>query len=247
MTPELATPAAAPRQRPELPTLDLTVVDSFELHPGLRRVVLSARGGLPDYKAGNDLVFLLPLPDGSLGRRHYTIRTADRDAGTFAVDFVMHADTPGPRFARTARPGDHVQARGPRGRTFLRETPSHLMIGDETALPAIMHMIESLPAGARAQAIIEVPDASWEEPVPPGADAAIRWVHRAGPPRPSEMLIDALNDSGITLGEGTAYILAETSTVRALRHHLQDLGAEKEQLVCEGYWRPGREGGHDHI
>lgn len=247
MTPDLVNPAPAPRQRPDLPTLDLTVVDSFDLHPGLRRVVFTAEGGLPDYKAGNDLVFMLPLPDGSLGRRHYTIRGADRDKGTFVVDFVMHADTPGPRFARTARPGDRVQARGPRGRTFLRDTDSHLMIGDETALPAILHMIETLPQGASARAIIEVPEAGWEEPLPAGADATIRWVHRNGPAAPSGLLMRALEESGLTLGQGTAYILAETGTVRALRHHLQDLGAAKEQLVCEGYWRPGREGGHDHI
>lgn len=247
MTQDLAMPAAAPRQRPELPTLDLTVVDAFDLHPGLRRVVFTADGGLPDYKAGNDLVFMLPLPDGSLGRRHYTIRAADRDKGTLAVDFVMHADTPGPRFARNAKAGDRVQARGPRGRTFLRDTDSHLMIGDETALPAILHMIEALPAGSSARAIIEVPDAGWEEPLATGTDATVLWVHRRGPARPSGLLMQALGGSGLSLGQGTAYVLAETGTVRALRHHLQEQGASKEQLVCEGYWRPGREGGHDHI
>ena len=241
-------PAATPTPgRPPLPLLDLTVVEAFDLHPGLRRVVFTCADGLPGYKPGNDLVFLLPLPDGTEGRRHYTIRGADAAKGTLWVDFVMHADTPGPRFARTARAGDRVQARGPRGRTFLRDTGFHLMIGDETALPAILHMIEALPQGEGVRAIVEVPDAGWEQPVPAGTDAEIRWVHRNGPARPSSLLGGALAASGLTLGQGTAYLLAETGTVRALRHRLQDEGATKDQLVCEGYWRPGREGGHDHI
>ena len=90
-------PAATPTPgRPPLPLLDLTVVEAFDLHPGLRRVVFTCADGLPGYKPGNDLVFLLPLPDGTEGRRHYTIRGADAAKGTLWVDFVMHADTPGP-------------------------------------------------------------------------------------------------------------------------------------------------------
>ena len=48
-------------------------------------------------------------------------------------------------------------------------------------------------------------------------------------------------------GRGHAIIIGETSNVRAQRQHLLAQGLGKDQIYAEGYWRPGRIGGHDHI
>ena len=42
-------------------------------------------------------------------------------------------------------------------------------------------------------------------------------------------------------------MLGETSTIRRQRHDLIARGMGKEQIFGEGYWRPGRVGGHDHL
>ncbi len=48
-------------------------------------------------------------------------------------------------------------------------------------------------------------------------------------------------------GVGHVYLLGETSTVRAQRQALVAKGFPKAQIFAEGYWRPGRVGGHDHV
>src|SRR5690625_6029152 len=62
--------------------------------------------------------------------------------------------------------GDQVQFRGPGGAyTPDPDADWHLLVGDESALPAIAASTEVLPAGARGHAIIEVEDASEEQPL----------------------------------------------------------------------------------
>jgi NADPH-dependent ferric siderophore reductase len=46
---------------------------------------------------------------------------------------------------------------------------------------------------------------------------------------------------------GHAYTLGETGLVRTLRQGLVARGLAKSQIFAEGYWRPGRVGGHDHV
>ena len=48
-------------------------------------------------------------------------------------------------------------------------------------------------------------------------------------------------------GEGFAILISETSKVRAQRQHLLARGMPKDRIAAEGYWRPGRQGGHDHV
>lgn len=87
-----------PSGRPNLRSWDLEVVDSFDAPGNMRRVVFTAPDVSEfDYKPGQAIVFSMPLPNGETGRRHYTIRNADRERGTFDVDFLLHGDTPSPR------------------------------------------------------------------------------------------------------------------------------------------------------
>ncbi|WP_137129562.1 siderophore-interacting protein [Rhizobium sp. FY34] len=243
-------PAEAPRQRPQLPSWTLSVVDAFDVTPTMRRVLLTT-DHIADfsYKPGQDIVFLLPLETGELGRRHYTIRHLDRATGTIAVDFVMHGDTLGPRFARNAKPGDTVEVRGPRGRVlFQPEADWHLLTGDETCIPAILHIVETMPAQARAFVFIEVQDESWQQPFETSAQATVEWIHRGAiPAGPSSVMLDRLSAFALPDGRGQALIIGETSNVRAQRHHLITRGFGRDQIASEGYWRPGRDGGHDHV
>lgn len=245
-----STTAEAPRRRPDLPAWTLTVVDAFDVTSNLRRVLLSTdRSDEFAYKPGQDIVFFLPTGDGELGRRHYTVRHFDRTTGTITVDFVMHGDTVGPRFARNAKAGDTVEVKGPRGRiVFQPEADWHLLTGDETCIPGILHILETMPAGARAFAFIEVQDESWQQPVETSAQAVVEWIHRGDTPAgPSSVMLDRLSAFALPDGRGQALIIGETSNVRAQRHHLIQRGMPREQIASEGYWRPGRNGGHDHV
>jgi NADPH-dependent ferric siderophore reductase len=240
----------APRRRPDLPSWTLTVVDAFDVTQNMRRVLFSTdRIDEFTYKPGQDIVFFLPIENGELGRRHYTIRNLDRTSGTIAVDFVMHGDTVGPRFARNAKAGDTAEVKGPRGRiVFQPEADWHLLTGDETCIPGILHILETMPAQARAFAFIEVQDESWKQSFETSAQASVEWVYRGEiPAGPSSVMLDRLSAFALPDGRGQALIIGETSNVRAQRHHLIDRGLARDQIASEGYWRPGRNGGHDHV
>ncbi|MFL5158906.1 MAG: siderophore-interacting protein [Microvirga sp.] len=239
-----------PRQRPPLSRWALRVVDSVDVEPNMRRVVLTADDiGEFAYKPGQAIVLMIPLADGETGRRDYTIRGMDRTAGTISIDFVLHGETPAPTWARQAKPGDMIEARGPRGGTVLRpDADWHLLTGDETCIPAIAHILVTMPVGAKAFVFIEVEDRNGEIDLKTETDAVIRWVHRNGAPAgPSELMNGMLQDLALPPGNGHAYIIGETSNVRRQRHTLLARGLARDQISSEGYWRPGRIGGHDHV
>lgn len=239
------------RGRPNLRAWALRVIDSFDATPRMRRVVLTADDIAElDYKPGQALVMMIPGPDGEpAGRRDYTIRAFDRAKGTISIDFVLHGDTPGPKWARAARAGDTIEARGPRGNTVLKpQADWHLLSGDETCIPAIAHILEDAPAGTKALVFIEVGGSEDETPIETKADATIRWIHRGDVPAgPSEIMLSAVRDAAFPPGDGHAYIIGETSNVRRQRHALLERGFTRERISSEGYWRPGRIGGHDHV
>ena len=125
--------------------------------------------------------------------RTYTIRDvrgSGRDT-TFVVDMVLHLEGdlvgPGSTWASTAVPGDRIVVLAPR-RGFqyggIEFTPAPgadlLLVGDETAVPAICTVLEQLPADARGKAFLEVPVAADVQDVrgPVGVDVV--WLARDG-------------------------------------------------------------------
>ncbi|MGA0602898.1 siderophore-interacting protein [Caulobacter sp. KR2-114] len=238
-----------PRRRPSLAVWPLTVVDALDVTPRMRRVrfVGESLEAFP-WRPGQDVVLNIPTPQGE-ARRHYTVRAFDRAERRLDIDFALHGDSPATRWARQAKMGDTLMANGPRGRTVVdAEADWHLFVGDETAMPAIMAMIESLRPGVRAQAIIEVRDADERQTPSTVADVDIEWFYRQGPAHAaSRALIDRMALYAIPPGVGQAAVIGETAMVRAVRQGLIARGFPRERISAEGYWRPGRIGGHDHV
>lgn len=230
----------------------LTVVGAAQVTPRMRRITVKVEGdGDFEPKAGQDIVLLLPDLLGDLGRRHYTVRRYDPTSGLADIDLVIHSKvSPGARWALEAASGDIVKAFGPRGRNVIQPGADwRLFVGDETCIPAILGMIETLPADAEAHAIIEIADdGERQEPEVEGR-ATIDWISRGGAHAEpmSAALIERLAAYVPPEGRGHVYVLGETSTIRRQRHDLLARGFGKDQIFGEGYWRPGRVGGHDHL
>lgn len=228
------------------------VVETRELTPRMRRVTLTAddfAGFEP--RGGQDVVLMLPDANGVLGRRHYTVRSYDPASRLVDIDVVMHGDsTPATRWALGSLAGDEVLAFGPRGRNTLHEGADwRLFVGDETAIPGFFGMIEALPEGARARAIIEIQTDADQQAVQSPGEVEIQWLSRGGAhAQPSSpQLIAAVAGFEPPPGVGHVYLLGETSTVRAQRQDLVRRGFPKDRIFAEGYWRPDRVGGHDHV
>jgi NADPH-dependent ferric siderophore reductase len=226
------------------------VVAARQITPRMRRVQLTG-DGLKEFtpRPGQELVLSIAQNGAEPARRHYTIRRFDPRTGLIDIDFVLHGhETPGTRWALEAKPGDALLVNGPRGRmTIAPDAAWHLFTGDETALPAIFAMAEALPAQARAYILLEIGGSDDQQPLSAQAQVSLEWRQRAVAPGPSTILLDALAAFALPPGQGFAYILGETSNVRAQRQSLLARGMTREQIYAEGYWRPGRIGGHDHI
>jgi NADPH-dependent ferric siderophore reductase len=170
--------------------------------------------------------------------RSYTVRHYDATARELAIDFVHHGDLgiAGP-WARKAKPGDELLFTGPGGAYAPGEEAGwHLLVGDESALPAIALALESLPAGAQARVFVEVEDASEEQPLATKGDAQIRWIHRAA----GGDLVAAVRELDFPEGTVQAFVHGEAGFVRRLRRHLLDeRGVRKDLLSISGYWRRG--------
>lgn len=164
----------------------------------------------------------------------------DTGAGTVAIDFVTHGDegVAGP-WARDAQPGDTLVVNGPNG--AYRPDPDaawHLLVGDESAVPAITSALMDLPADAQVRALVLVDDADHELrlPLPPGGE--VIFLHRSS----GQDLSDAVRGLTWLPGLVHAFVHGEAQEVmHTIRPHLvNERGLTREQLSISGYWRRGR-------
>jgi NADPH-dependent ferric siderophore reductase len=231
--------------------------------PHMIRVVVGGEG-LAGFGAGDftdhyvKLMFLVPGVDypepfdmdavhRDLPREHwprlrsYTVRTWDPHALEMSIDFVYHGDVglAGP-WAANSQPGDEVLFMGPGGAyTPSEDADWHLLVGDESALPAIAASLEALPQGAPAHVFVEVSGPGEEQELITSGDAKLVWLHRGEAPV-GEALVEAVEELDFPPGAVHAFVHGEAGFVKRLRRHLRvERGIPLDQLSISGYWRLG--------
>lgn len=183
----------------------------------------------------------LPADERPCSRR-YTVRGWDPSTGVLTLDFVVHGDSgaAGP-WAKNAKPGDVLHFTGPSG--AYRPDPEadwHLLIGDESALPAIGASLAALPAGAVAHVLVEVDGPDDELPLDSPADVHLSWLYRTENPDNPELLLDALRALQRPAGRVHAFVHGEAVGNRALRRYLlAEWAIPRADLSVSPYWRRG--------
>jgi NADPH-dependent ferric siderophore reductase len=178
--------------------------------------------------------------DQQPARRRYTVRAWDPVAHLLTIDFVVHGDAgvAGP-WAAAAQPGDVLVFTGPSGAYRPAAASAwHLMVGDESALPAIAASLESLPPGAQAVVRLVCDGPAHEIALSTRADVDLRWLHRSGGPEDADLLVDAVRSLDLPPGRPFGFVHGEADEIRAVRHHLlHDRGLTRADLSCSPYWR----------
>ncbi|AWZ07362.1 MULTISPECIES: siderophore-interacting protein [unclassified Streptomyces] len=174
-------------------------------------------------------------------QRAYTVRAWDPAHRELTLDFVVHGDEglAGPWAARV-QPGELVRFLGPGG----AYTPDpvagwHLLVGDESALPAIGAAMERMPYGSLVHAFIEVegPRDELKTATPDGTTPI--WVHRGSRPV-GEALTEAVRALAFPSRDVHAFVHGEAGFVKELRRHLRvEREIPRERLSISGYWRLG--------
>ncbi|MGF1648093.1 MAG: siderophore-interacting protein [Kineosporiaceae bacterium] len=222
--------------------LTARVAQTHRLTPHLVRVVLGGPD-LADYPEPEFtdayLRMTFPGPDGLVARR-YTVRHWDPVARLLSVDVVVHGDegVAGP-WAAAAGPGDEVGVSLPAG--AYRPDPEaawHLMVGDESALPAIAASLAAVPAGAPVVVRLVCDGPQDELPLDSLGALDVVRLHRRTAEDPEALLPAAVRDLAFLRGPVHCFVHGEAGEVRAVRRHLLgERGVDRRLLSASGYWR----------
>lgn len=157
------------------------------------------------------------------------------------VEFAVHGDDGvGAPWAATAPVGSFVGVGGPRGSAVLTGEPaSWLLVGDETAIPAIRRFAALIRSGAPARIVIEV--GTEADQVSLDAPVAVEWLHRGDAPAGSALtaFVDGLGEADAVGDDLFVFIAAEQSIVKPGRALLARWGVDVANAVVKGYWKRG--------
>jgi NADPH-dependent ferric siderophore reductase len=175
--------------------------------------------------------------------RTYTALFPDVDAGTLAIDFVVHGDEgiAGP-WAQRAAAGDVLLANGPGG--AYRPDPDadwHLLVGDESAVPAITAALAALPEDAIVRVVVLVDSADAEPDLPVPAKGELTFVHRSANGDGGQ-LSTAIRAFDWPAGRVHVFAHGEAQEImHEVRPYLfGERGLTRDQVSISGYWRRGR-------
>lgn len=250
------------RVRHELRLRRATVAHVEEIAPKMKRITLNSdelRGftslGFDDHvklffpTANGQLNLSLPGTEGVGEKimRDFTPRRFNAESGELVIDFFIHDDGPATTWAVNAKPGNVIGVGGPRGSSVIsvEGIDLHLLIGDETALPAIGRRLEELPEHTRALVVAEV-EPGFEQTLSSRAKVDVVWVPRKSVEgAPGELLMSALWAMPLVTERCFAWAATETQAVRAIRRYLtEERGFDKRWIKAAGYWKRGAVGEH---
>lgn len=249
----------------------LTVIRTESVAPSMTRVVLGGEGfaDFAANRAAmrqpytDEYVKLVFLPDGfehpvpldldvvksTMPQeawpvlRTYTVRWVDAEASELAIDFVVHGTEgiAGP-WAAKAQPGDVIHVRGPNG-GYAPDPDADwfLFVADEAGLPAVAASLETLPAGSRAVALIEIYGPADEIELRTDADLELRWLHRGDAAAGTTTLLDeAVRGLDWLPGRVQAFVHGESALLKSVRPYvLKERGIARADVSVSAYWRRG--------
>lgn len=191
-----------------------------------------------------------PVPDGDRldwpnpfpPTREYTVRRYDADAGEVDFDFVVHRGGLASTWAQGAPIGSSIWVAGPTPPRTVPEECRHLvLLGDETALPAIGRWLEEMPAGLSGVAAVEIAGASEEQNLRVPEGFTLHWLHRDGAPAGHSPLLGEFARTLTLPTNVRSYVWAagEASTIKPVRRWARAQGVTAAEYDIGGYWKVG--------
>lgn len=233
------------RVRHETRRRNLTVKSTKYITPGMLRIELTGEE-LSDFISlgADDHIKVFLASDGEKPEmRDYTPRRYSNDARELTLDFAVHEAGPATAWALDAKPGDTLQIGGPRGSAVVHgeNIKQWVLIGDETALPAIGRRIEEAAPGTKITSIVTVADEKEHQNFVTEAEHKALWVHRPQEDATdSSALIETLKTLEFTPGT-FVWVASEASVTRAVRSYLVDtLSFPLSWMKAAGYWVKGQ-------
>ncbi|PDQ18939.1 siderophore-interacting protein [Mesorhizobium sanjuanii] len=186
-----------------------------------------------------------PSDDRRPVARVYTIRALDVEKGFIDVDFLVHpGESVGASFAMQAAPGMKVGIMGPVGRP-VRPASWYMLGADETGLPALARLLETLPAETKGVAFVEIADEAEKQPIDNATSIELHWLSRNGVPAGEDQrLANAVRSVAWPhIGSAFGWFAAEAAAAKIVREHWRGtLGLGRDETLAAAYWRRGAAG-----
>lgn len=182
---------------------------------------------------------LMPV-DEQPAASNYTVRFWYPDRNEVVVDMVLHeGSSAGCDWARASEPGDKLAIWGPRvAFDPPADTEWLLLFGDDTALPGIGVILETLPANQRAVVVVEVDSEADQVPFPVDDRIDVQWLYRNGSnPAASKQLVESVQALSIPEAPGYAWGGGEVRIMNAIGKYLRrTVGFRPTDVCAVGYW-----------
>ncbi|OZE86322.1 siderophore-interacting protein [Rhodococcus sp. 15-649-1-2] len=175
--------------------------------------------------------------------RNYTVRRFDADSGRLVIDFVAHEGGVAATWALNATVGQVLLWTRPRSWYNIPATAQwQLLVADMTGLPALGRIIEELPSGAQAHAIVEVLERGDKQEFETAGDVTYDWRFGSGNGDSASVLEDAARQWELPDGEGYIWFAGEAASSRVVRKYFRkELGYPVTRFEIIGYWRANSE------
>lgn len=178
-----------------------------------------------------------PDMDGDPEGRNYSVRR--RDGREVTCDFVLHERGLATAWVRQASPGQRVQL--DHARSWYRPEPDsawQLLVADLSGLPALARILEELPPGRDAAAIVEVAERSDLSYLPVRPDIPVVVSIGTGNGHAPSQLPALVRAHTHPAGRGYCWFAGEAQATRVVRKYLRgEYGWVADQYDIVGYWR----------
>ncbi|MBL3682961.1 siderophore-interacting protein [Leucobacter aridicollis] len=177
--------------------------------------------------------------------RAYTVRRFDPTTRELDIDIVLHGTGVASTWASTASVGDVMYVVGP-GKTL--DLPSgadnYLILGDDTAIPAVARLLEQLPERATGEVLLSVPGKEYRYELQAPAGVRVRWINADAVASPTRSpLLVALEATTLPRENLAVWVAGEQAEVREIRRFLvQTWELPRAAISFTGYWKRGQSG-----
>ena len=159
------------------------VVRTSQISTSLYEAVLRGNAITLAGQPGNDVMIRLGESQGETIYRRYSVRGHDALKDEFTLWITVDHEGPGSDWVQSARPGDHVEIIGPRGKILLESSADwHLFVGDLSGLAAFYRLAQSIDVPGRTIFLVEIDahDDALELSFDSGLEVTSIFIDRAG-------------------------------------------------------------------
>lgn len=157
------------------------------------------------------------------------------------IDMVLHDGGAAANWLKGAQVGDPAAVSGPaRGYVIDPNAGAFLLVGDETAIPAMAQLVDAIAPDTPIELIAEIGDPAARVPLPDHPRLHVTWAERSNAQEPGTALVSAVAAARIA-ADTRIWAAGEAGAMHRIRQLLfVDRGLARSNATVRGYWKHGR-------